>query len=147
MTTQGSSNARHCFPTRLTGARESCSSLLGHTDSSSSTSVNSRQIILHITADSRVNSHEYVSLIPTYWTRCVILYRQGNGMQTTKLSATCLEDSQGSQLVDVNSHFNECQMSQMLWSRHHNYTLPNNNTTLLSNNFINRVLFAVRPTD
>ena len=26
--------------------------------------------------------------------------------------------------------------------RRHNYTLPNNNTTLISNNFINRMLFA-----
>ena len=29
-----------------------------------------------------------------------------------------------------------------LRSRRHNYTLPNNNTTLISNNFINRMLFA-----
>ena len=29
-----------------------------------------------------------------------------------------------------------------LRSRRHNYTLPNNNTTLISNNFINRTLFA-----
>ena len=29
-----------------------------------------------------------------------------------------------------------------LRSHHHNYTLPNNNRTLISNNFINRMLFA-----
>ena len=29
-----------------------------------------------------------------------------------------------------------------LRSRRHNYTIPNNNTTLISNNFINRMLFA-----